>query len=197
MTRISMIPIDQWDAELRNMMRADSATPLEQGVMRMMAHHPLLAKAFGQFSASLWTHYTLPRRLIELIRLRIAFHNQCRSCIAIRYQSAVDDGLTESLVCSLEKPFEASDLTDAEKAAIAYADISATDPISIDDSTFANLRSFYGEPEIVELGIFIAYFIGYGRLSAAWDMLGELPEEFRDKSSVAVPWSMESITVRG
>jgi AhpD family alkylhydroperoxidase len=197
MTRISMIPIDQWDGELRNMMRADSATPLEQGVMRMMAHHPLLAKAFVQFSASLWTHYTLPRRLIELIRLRIAFHNQCRSCIAIRYQSAIDDGLTESLVCALEKPFDATDLTAAEKAAIAYADISATDHISIEDSTFSNLRSFYSEPEIVELGIFIAYFIGYGRLSAAWDMLGELPEEFRDKSSVAAPWSMESITVRG
>jgi AhpD family alkylhydroperoxidase len=192
-----MIPADQWDGELRDILHVDSATPLEQGVMRIMAHHPSLAKAFAQFATSLMTNHILPRRLIELVRLRIAFHNQCRSCIAIRYKSAIDDGLTEGLVCSLEKPFEASNLSDAEKAAIAYADVSATDHLAVDDSTFANLKVFYNQPEIVELGVFIAYFIGYGRLSAAWDMLAELPEEFRDKSSVAAPWHMRSIAVRG
>jgi AhpD family alkylhydroperoxidase len=192
-----MIPAGQWDGELQDMLHADSATPLEQGVMRIMAHHPPFAKAFARFATSLMTDHILPRRLIELVRLRIAFHNQCRSCIAIRYKSAIDDGLTEGLVCSLEKPFEASNLSDAEKAAIAYADVSATDHLTVDDSTFANLKVFYSEPEIVELGVFIAYFIGYGRLSAAWDMLAELPEEFRDKSSVAAPWHMQSIAVRG
>ena len=32
--------------------------------------------------------------------------------MAIRYQSAVDDGLTETMVCSLEKPQDAPDLTE-------------------------------------------------------------------------------------
>jgi AhpD family alkylhydroperoxidase len=139
----------------------------------------------------------LPRRLLELVRLRIAFHNQCRSCMAIRYQSAMNNGLTEGLVCSLEKPHEAPDLTDAEKAAISYADLSANDHFSINDETFSNLRQYYTEAEIVELGMFIAFFIGYGRLGAAWDMVEELPEKFQDKSVKAVPWGQESILVRG
>jgi len=74
---------------------------------------------------------------------------------------------------------EAPGLTDAEKCAIHYADLSATDHFSINDATFADLRRFYTEAEIVELGMFIAFFIGYGRLGAAWDMVEELPQAFR------------------
>ena len=197
MTRISMIPGDKWDDDLRALTEADAATPLELGLLRIMAHRPQLAKAVVQFGAAMWQGRILPRRLLELVRLRIAFHNQCRSCMAIRYQSAVDDGLTEGMVCSLEKPQESPDLTDAEKAALHYADLSANDHFSIGDQTFAELRRHYSEAEIVELGMFIAYFIGFGRLGAAWDMVEELPENFQDKSGKATPWSSESIVVRG
>jgi hypothetical protein len=117
--------------------------------------------------------------------------------MAIRYQSAVNDGLTEGMVCSLEKPLEATDLTDAEKAAISYADLSANDHLSINDAIFSGLRQYYTEAEIVELGMFIAFFIGYGRLGATWDMVEELPESFQDKSAKATPWARESILVRG
>ena len=75
------------------------------------------------FAGSLKVHRTLPDRLVELVRLRIAFFNQCRSCMAIRYTDAVNDGLTEELVCSLERPEDAADLTEAEKAAIAYGEL--------------------------------------------------------------------------
>jgi AhpD family alkylhydroperoxidase len=197
MTRLSKVPVEQWDDGLRVLTQAKDATPLEQGLLRIMAHTPELAKALVTFGGTLWRSHSLPRRLLELVRLRIAFHNQCRSCMAIRYQSAVDDGLTEGMVCSLEKPHEAPDLTDAEKAAIAYADLSANDHFSINDETFLNLRQYYTEAEIVELGMFIAFFIGYGRLGAAWDMVEELPESFQDKSANAAPWGQESILVRG
>lgn len=197
MTRLPMLPSEQWDDDLRLLAQAETATPLEQGLLRIMAHAPELAKALVTFGTTMWRSHTLPRRLLELVRLRIAFHNQCRSCMAIRYQSAVDDGLTEGMVCSLEKPHEAPDLTDAEKAAIAYADLSANDHLSINDETFSRLRGYYTEGEIVELGMFIAFFIGYGRLGAAWDMVEELPQSFQDKSAKAAPWARESIQVRG
>lgn len=197
MARLSMLSPEQWDDQLRAMAQADTATPLEQGMLRIMAHAPELAKAVVDFGGRLWQNHKLPRRLLELVRLRIAFHNQCRSCMAIRYRSAVDDGLTEDLVCALEKPAEAPDLTDAEKAAILYADLSATDHHAIDDGMFSQLRRYYAEAEIVELGMFIAFCIGFGRLGAAWDMLEELPESFKDKSAKAAPWGRESIQVRG
>jgi alkylhydroperoxidase family enzyme len=132
------------------------------------------------------------------VRLRIAFHNQCRSCMALRYQSAVDDGLTEGAVCSLEKPYEAPDLTDAEKAALRYADISSVNHFGIEDSDFDALREHFSEAEIVELGMFIAFFIGFGRMSAAWNMTEDLPEGFQAAADqVLAPWSQQAVIVQG
>ena len=67
---------------------------------------------FLEFGPALREHRLLPDRLVELVRLRVAFWNQCRSCMAVRYEEGVDDGLTEELVCSLERPYEAPDLSE-------------------------------------------------------------------------------------
>ena len=197
MPRIAPLPVEQWDAELRSAVAADQTTPLEQGPLRIMAYTPEITKPFLAFATALLTKTTLPRRLLELVRLRIAFHNQCRSCMAIRYRSAVDDGLTENMVCSLERPAEAADLNAAEKAALAYADIASTDHFSIDDSNFDLLRRYFSETQIVELGMFIAYCIGFGRLAASWNMIEELPKSFREHGDTLTPWNHESVVVRG
>lgn len=196
MTRISKLDLRDWDDELRRMTRADEATPLEQGLMRMFAHRAPLAKGLIQFAGALKLHRTLPDRLVELVRLRIAFFNQCRSCMAIRYRDAVADGVTADLVCSLEKPAEAPDLTEAERCAIDYAERFATDHLSIGDETYDGLRRHFTEPEIVELGMTVAFFVGFGRLAATLDMTEELPDAFRDHSRPLTPWREESIVVR-
>jgi len=196
MSRIGKLDVDEWDPELRAMTRADSATPLEQGLMRMMAHCPDIAKGFARFGGALKVHRTLPDRLVELVRLRVAFHNQCRSCMAIRYADAVKAGLTEELVCSLENPPAADDLTDAEKAAIAYGELMATNHLAIDDAVYDNLRRYFTEAEIVELGITVGLFVGFGRLAATWHMVEELPEAYRQQPGRIAPWSADSIEVR-
>jgi len=198
MTRISKVPVEAWDADLRAMVAADEATTVEQGLMRVLAHTPDIAKAVAVFGRSLFGARTLSRRLVELVRLRIAFHNQCRSCMAIRYRTAVDDGLTEDAVCSLERPQEAKDLSETEKAALAYADLSSVDHFAVDESAFDALRVHFSEAQIVELGVFIAFFIGFGRLSAAWDMTEDLPEGYQAaKDQIVAPWAADSVLVRG
>lgn len=196
MTRIKKLPLDQWDPELRTMTRADEGTPLEQGLMRIFAHCPDQAKGLALFGGSLKMGRTLPERLIELVRLRVAFHNQCRSCMAIRYTDALADGVTEDLVCSLENAPEADNLTDAEKAAIDYGERFATNHLSIDDGVYDNLRKYFSEEQIVELGMTVAFFVGFGRLAATWAMTEELPEKFKDYSDTVAPWHEESIVVR-
>jgi len=132
------------------------------------------------------------------VRIRVAFHNQCRTCMAVRYQSAVDDGLTEDMVCSLEKPMEAPDLTAREKAALAYADLFATNHLAIDDEMFDTLHKYYTEAEIVELMLFVSFFVGFGRFGAVINVVEELPKGFQDKSKKVAPWQVrESVVVRG
>jgi AhpD family alkylhydroperoxidase len=147
------------------------------------------------FGGALKMNRSLPNRLVELVRLRVAFFNQCRSCMAIRYSDAVADGVTEGLVCSLERPQEAENLSAAEKVAIRYGELMATDHLAIDDALYADLRAHFSEAQIVELGMTVAFFVGFGRLAATWHMVEELPEAFQKAESIA-PWGAEKIQVR-
>ena len=195
MSRLQKLEPEAWREDLRSTIKPEQLTPLEQGLMRFVAHTPELAKGLGAFSGALKMNRTLPEKLVELVRLRVAFFNQCRSCMAIRYTDALNDGVTEDLVCSLEKPAEADNLTDAEKAAIRYGELMAADHLSIDDDVYDELRKHYSEAQIVELGMTVAFFVGFGRLAATYHMVEELPADFQGEEKVS-PWSHEHVVVR-
>lgn len=195
MSRIEKLAPDQWDERLVSAIQPDNLTDLEQGLTRYFAHCPEQALGLMGFGGALKRNRTLPERLVELVRLRVAFFNQCRSCMAIRYSDAVADGVTEGLVCSLERPQEAENLSAAEKAAIRYGELMATDHLAIDDAVYADLRQHFTEAQIVELGMTVAFFVGFGRLAATYHMVEELPEAFRTAETIA-PWGAEKIEVR-
>ena len=195
MSRISKLAPEQWDQRLVSAIQPDNLTDLEQGLTRYFAHCPEQALGLMGFGGALKRNRTLPERLVELVRLRVAFFNQCRSCMAIRYSDAVADGVTEGLVCSLERPQEAENLTAAEKAAIRYGELMATDHLAIDDAVYEALREHFSEAQIVELGMTVAFFVGFGRLAATYHMVDELPEAFKTAEKIA-PWGAEKIQVR-
>lgn len=194
-SRIEKLPPDQWDARLVAAIQPDNLTDLEQGLTRYFAHCPDQTLGLMGFGGALKRNRTLPERLVELVRLRVAFFNQCRSCMAIRYSDAVADGVTEGLVCSLERPQEAENLSAAEKAAIRYGELMATDHLAINDAVYEDLRRHFTEAQIVELGMTVAFFVGFGRLAATYHMVEELPEAFKTAETIA-PWGAEKIQVR-
>ena len=176
----------------------DQAQRVQLGVAGILAHRPDFAAALGPISDAINHRGTLPRRLVELIRLRIAFHNQCRSCMAIRYDEAVQDGVTEALVCSLERPADAEDLSDAERAALRFADLFATNHLAIDDAVYDDLRRYFTEGELVEIGLNCAIDVGIGRLTATWDVTDDLPDAFRvSYAETATPWNTETPLIVG
>jgi AhpD family alkylhydroperoxidase len=168
------------------------------GVAAIMSRLPDVAGAVGGVTAAVRESGGLPPRLMELIRLRIAFHNQCRSCMSVRYQSAIDDGLTEDAVCSLERPAEAPDLTEAERAALRFADLFATNHLAIDDAVYGELREHFSEDQLVALGLHCALCVGLGRLAATWHVVDDVPDEFRgDTDRPLAPWSASSVVASG
>jgi AhpD family alkylhydroperoxidase len=194
-SRIAKLAPEQWDERLVSAIQPDNLTDLEQGLTRYFAHCPEQALGLMGFGGALKRNRSLPERLVELVRLRVAFFNQCRSCMAIRYSDAVADGVTEGLVCSLERPQEAEHLSAAEKAAIRYGELMATDHLAIDDGVYDELRRHFTEAQIVELGMTVAFFVGFGRLAATWHMVEELPEAFQKAETIA-PWGADKIQVR-
>ncbi|MEI6497307.1 MAG: carboxymuconolactone decarboxylase family protein [Actinomycetota bacterium] len=199
MPRISQIDPADWDPRMAEVMRASERTPLENGLMRYFAHRPELAAGLMAFSGSLKRHRQLDARLLELMRLRIAFHNQCRSCMAIRYTDAIEAGLTEDAVCSLATPYEAPDLTEAERAAVRFGDLLASNHLAIDDALFDELHRHFDDGQIVELALYAAMCVGVGRLGAVLHMVDELPEPYQQVpvgEHALTPWQNPSIVVR-
>jgi alkylhydroperoxidase family enzyme len=160
-------------------------------IRAIRGHLPQVRDALSAVSAALNRTGTLSPRLVELVRLRIAFHNQCRTCMAVRH---APEDLDEGLVCSLERPAEAADLTDAERAALHYADLFTNDHLAIDAAVYDGLRAHFDEAQIVELGIRCAQFLGQGRLAATWNVLDELPESFQTVGDAPItPWGHERV----
>lgn len=181
-----------------------SAVELGQGdrinraVTSILARRPEVAKAFGALQAKLRATGTLSPRLIELLRLRIAFHNQCRSCMSIRYQSGIDDGVTQDTVCSLERPAEATDLSEAERSALNFADLVATNHLAIDDRVYDDLRRHFTEDELVELSVQCALMVGFGRVVATWDIAEDLPDGLKvSAGGPFAPWTADSVVASG
>ncbi|MBI3128574.1 MAG: carboxymuconolactone decarboxylase family protein [Candidatus Tectomicrobia bacterium] len=71
-------------------------------------------------------------------------------------------GLTEEMIDEgIENYRESEKFTEAEKLALRYSELMATDPGAIDQEFYEALREHYTEEEIVELGVFIGFNVGY------------------------------------
>ena len=65
---------------------------------------------------------------------------------------------------------ETNTFTDRERVALEYADKLALDHHSIDDAFFDRLHQHFSDEQVIELGMMIGQFIGFGRLLAVLDL---------------------------
>ncbi len=68
-------------------------------------------------------------------------------------EAKLDDGIDNYAASAAFSP--------AEKVALAYAELMGTSPEKVDAAFYGRLREHYSEEEIVELGTFIGFNIGY------------------------------------
>lgn len=73
--------------------------------------------------------------------------------------------------------FETAPLSEADKAALAYARQLTLDPHNIDDALFARLRAHYDEGEIVEISMMAGLFNYFNRVNDALLMEPTKPGE--------------------
>ena len=156
-------------------------------------HIPKVAKYLVATKAAVKFSGTLSHRLYELVRIRMAYHTQCRTCMTIRYEDGINAGLDQAAICALERPQEAEDLTPQERMAIEYCDKFALDWLSVDAKYFDKMRAHFTEAEIVQLGMICALHLGTGRLTAQYAVTEELPETMQGPSGEYryKPWEVD------
>jgi alkylhydroperoxidase family enzyme len=119
-------------------------------------------------------------RLLELMRVRGAHLNACTYCATVRLQPVAADvkakeaalgvcdisGMTKSeAVSALQHKLSKGDFTPREAAAISLVDRIVVDPHSVDDASFAELRKYFSDEEIIELVCASGLFTWAGTLN--------------------------------
>ena len=78
--------------------------------------------------------------------------------------------MTDSVVTALQDYENAAEFTAREKLALRFAESMAINHHQVDDRFFQELRQEFNPAEIIELGMMIGLFIGYGRLLAVLNL---------------------------
>jgi len=82
----------------------------------------------------------------------------------------MDAGLTEKKIAAVAEYRTSPLFSERERLAIEFAEKMALDHQSIDDRFFSRLRAEFSDAEIVELGMAIGQYIGFGRLLMVLDV---------------------------
>ncbi len=82
----------------------------------------------------------------------------------------MEKGLTEEKISRLASFRTDSIFNEREKIALEFAELMALDHKSIDDDFFRRMRAHFSDAEVVELGMAIGQYIGFGRLLMVLDL---------------------------
>ena len=158
--RISYVSPEAMDekmrAELERCQREGTPRP-ESSAVR--AHVPACFWAFAQSWEAIFRNGVCDHAIKELCRVYVSRTVNCEYCGNQRSEQARAQGLSEAQYDDLLNFEKSGRLTGREKAALAYAE-AITWRLDTDDTFWNRLYQHFSEPELVELGCFIALTMG-------------------------------------
>jgi alkylhydroperoxidase family enzyme len=126
-------------------------------------HHPQVMKAFNNAWEVFFREGVTDHAIKELCRLYISKSVECEYCGGQRSTLAQQQGATEAQVDEILE-FESSGRFDErERTALEWAMAIAWDPTLAADDLWERLHRHFTEPQLVELGHFIALTLGQQR----------------------------------
>jgi alkylhydroperoxidase family enzyme len=157
---LNYVPLEQMDERMRQEMHrcAREGTPRPES-SAVRAHAPNAFWAFADSWQGVFHHGVCNHAIKDLCRVYISRTVKCEFCGNQRSEKATAAGLAEQQYDELLN-FESSDRYDErQKAALAYAQAIAWGEQDL-DGLWQRLHAHFSEPELVELGCFIALTFG-------------------------------------
>jgi len=106
--------------------------------------------AFFEFVRIVYNLRELDPITTELVRMLGARQHNCRLCKSLRAHSAIVAGVHETQLAAVDH-YHDSDLSDAQKAALALAEAMIWQPGYIDAAIIANVRKYFTPAQAVEM----------------------------------------------
>jgi alkylhydroperoxidase family enzyme len=158
--RISYVEVGRMDAAMQAEMercRREGTPRPESSAVR--AHVPGAFWAFANSWRDIFKNGVCEHAIKELCRLYVSRSVQCEYCGNQRSIKAAAAGVVEDQVRDLLDFEKSSRYDERQKAALAYAE-AITWRLETDDAFWGRLHRHFTEPELVELGCFIALTMG-------------------------------------
>ncbi|CAN3130799.1 carboxymuconolactone decarboxylase family protein [Mycobacterium sp. smrl_JER01] len=134
------------------------------------AHVPAVLRTFSASWQQTFREGVLDHPVKELSRVFIAKSLECGYCAGQRSHLGAQAGLTEREFDDVIEFRESTVLGDREKAALCWAEAIVWDPNLADDELWDELHRHFTEPELVELGYFIALTMGQQKFLKTLDL---------------------------
>ena len=165
MPRLSYVdPASLTDPDLVDIMEfaRQNGTPRPES-QAIRAHVPDLLRTFTAAWRTAFLYGVLDHRVKELCRLYVSRTVDCRYCGGQRSVKAAGEGVEEAHVDELVNYKTSDRFSERERTALAYTEAITWNPDLADDDLWARLHEHFTEPEIVELGYFVALTSGQQR----------------------------------
>ena len=120
-----------------------------------LAHHPLLLKRFTLFAGLILADSLLPPRDRELLTLRATYRAGAEYYFGHHRRFAPAAGLTDAEMEAIVD--ETAVWRGRDATLMAFADQLSTGT-TVDDATWASLRSFYDEAQALEATILVGFY---------------------------------------
>jgi alkylhydroperoxidase family enzyme len=158
--RISYVQLEAMDAQMQEEMercRREGTPRPESSAVR--AHVPACFWAFARSWQAIFRQGVNDHAIKELCRVYVSRSVKCEYCGNQRSEQARAQGLAEAQYDDLLNFEKSSKLDERQKAALAYAE-AITWRLESSDELWERLHRHFTEPELVELGCFIALTMG-------------------------------------
>jgi alkylhydroperoxidase family enzyme len=146
-------------AELDRCRREGTPRPESQAVR---AHVPAVFWSFANSWRDVFHTGVADHSIKELCRLYVSRSVLCEFCGNQRSIKAAKSGVAEEDVRDLINFESSTRYSEKQKAALSYAEAITWD-LATDDQFWARLHKHFSEPELVEIGYFIALTMGQQR----------------------------------
>jgi alkylhydroperoxidase family enzyme len=158
--RISYFPLERMDDAMRAEMDrcAREGTPRPES-SAVRAHVPGAFWSFANSWRDIFHTGICDHAVKELCRLYVSRSVKCEFCGNQRSIKAFGEKLNEAQTDDLVNFEKSTKYSEREKAALAYAE-AITWRLETDDAFWQRLYRHFSEPELVELGCFIALTMG-------------------------------------
>ena len=158
--RIGYYPLEKMDAAMRAEMDrcAREGTPRPES-SAVRAHVPGAFWSFANSWRDIFHNGVCDHAIKELARLYVSRSVKCEFCGNQRSIKAFTGKLEEAQADDLIDFEKSPKYTERQKSALAYAE-AITWRLDTDDAFWARMHQHFSEPELVELGCFIALTMG-------------------------------------